>query len=230
METLQRYSDRYAFPKFFITVQYTHIQMLCHAHIRQLIRSVSAGTTRCCLVFNGYGSSRKDKEQLYSTCGVSSNSFLNGSYLILLLIFSSIHWAGVGKWIEIISPFAAGFQWLLVELETLISCNCIAGDCSWNNCSCFKNNVKCVLWQAITLTMNLSSLFIIFSTCRYTMRSFQSLYINYVYHICRFIKLQNSFTIFMMFLPFQGVFLNDQFRLFIYFLLLFREHAYEFYY
>ena len=59
--------------------------MLCHAHIRQLIRSVSAGTTRCCLVFDG--SSRKDKEQLYSTCDVSSNSFLNGSYLILLLIF-----------------------------------------------------------------------------------------------------------------------------------------------
>ena len=49
-----------------------------------------------------------------------------------------------------------------VELETLISCNCIAGDCSRNNCSCFKNNVKCVSWQAITLTLNLSSLFITF--------------------------------------------------------------------
>ena len=85
METLQRYSDRYAFSKFFY--YYTHIRMLCHAHIRQLIRSVSADTTRCYLVFDGYGPSRKDKEQLYSTCDVSSNSFLNGSYLILLLIF-----------------------------------------------------------------------------------------------------------------------------------------------
>ena len=44
-----------------------------------------------------------------------------------------------------------------------------------------------------------------------------------------FIKLQISFTIFMMFLPFQGVFLKDQFRLCIYFLLHFREHAYEFF-
>ena len=84
---------------------YTHIRMICHAHIRQLIRSVSAGKIRCCLVFDG--SYRKDKEQLYSTCDVSSNSFLNGSYLILLLIFSSIHWAGVGKWIEVTSPFTA---------------------------------------------------------------------------------------------------------------------------
>ena len=50
----------------------------------------------------------------------------------------------------------------IVELETLIFCNCIAGDCSRNNCSCFKNNVKCVSWQAITLTLNLSSLFITF--------------------------------------------------------------------
>ena len=49
-----------------------------------------------------------------------------------------------------------------VELETLISCNCIAGDCSRNNCSCFKNNVKCISWQAITLTLNFSSLFITF--------------------------------------------------------------------
>ena len=48
-------------------------------------------------------------------------------------------------------------------------------------------------------------------------------------NFCRFIKLQISFTIFMMFLPFQGVFLNYQFRLFIYFLLHFREHAYEFF-
>ena len=32
-----------AFSKFFY--YYTHIRMLCHAHIRQLIRSVSAGTT-----------------------------------------------------------------------------------------------------------------------------------------------------------------------------------------
>ena len=59
--------------------------MLFHAHIRQLVRTVSAGTTSCCLVFDG--SSRKDIEQLYSTCGVSSNSFLNGSHLILLPIF-----------------------------------------------------------------------------------------------------------------------------------------------
>ena len=50
----------------------------------------------------------------------------------------------------------------LVELETLISCNCIAGDCSCNNCSCFKNNVKCISWQTITLTQNFSSLFITF--------------------------------------------------------------------
>ena len=44
-----------------------------------------------------------------------------------------------------------------------------------------------------------------------------------------FIKLQISFTTFMMFLPFQGVFLNYQFRLFIYFLLHFKEYAYEFF-
>ena len=44
-----------------------------------------------------------------------------------------------------------------------------------------------------------------------------------------FIKLQISFTIFMMFLPFQGVFLNYQLRLFIYFQLHFRENAYEFF-
>ena len=50
-----------------------------------------------------------------------------------------------------------------VELETLISCNCIVGDRNRNNCSCFKNNVKCVSWQAITLTL---------SACRYTMGSF----------------------------------------------------------
>ena len=56
-----------------------------------------------------------------------------------------------------------------VELETLISCNCIAGDRSRNNCICFKNNVKCVSWQAIILTLNLYTLF---SACRYTMDSF----------------------------------------------------------
>ena len=108
METLQRYSNRYAFPKFFYC--YAHIQMLCHAHIRQLIRSVSAGTVRCFLVLDGYASSRKDMEQLYSACGVSSNSFVNGSYLIPLLIFRSIHWAGVGEWIEVTFPFTAGLQ------------------------------------------------------------------------------------------------------------------------
>ena len=101
------------FPSFFYYL--THIRMLCHAHIRQLIRSVSAGTTRCCLVFDGYCSSRMDKEQLYSTCDVFSNSFLNGSYLILLLIFSSIHWDSIGKWIEVTSPFTAGLHWLLLN-------------------------------------------------------------------------------------------------------------------
>ena len=89
--------------------------MLCHAHIRQLIRSLSAGTTKCCLVFDGYGSSRKDSEHPYSTCDESSTSLLNGFYLILLLIFSSIHWAGVGKWIKVTSPFTAGLQWLLLK-------------------------------------------------------------------------------------------------------------------
>ena len=79
--------------------------MLCHAHIRQLVRSVSAGTTRCCHVFDSYGSSRKDIEQLYSTCGVSSNSFLNGSYLILLLY--SIH--------EILSQGSTERLWNLCE-------------------------------------------------------------------------------------------------------------------
>ena len=119
METLQRYSDRYAFPKFFLLQYSILIQMLCHAHIRQLVRSASAGTTRCCLVFDGYASSRKDMEQLYSPFGVSSNSFLNGSYLILLLIFPSIHWAGVGKWIKVTSPFTAGLQWLLLNWRRL---------------------------------------------------------------------------------------------------------------
>ena len=121
METLQRYSDRYAFSKFFITFTIL-IRMLCHAHIRQLIRSVSISTTKCCLVFDGYASSifyRKDMEQLYSTCVVSSNSFLNGSYLIPLLIFSSIHLVGVGKWIKVTSPFTAGLQWLLLNWRHL---------------------------------------------------------------------------------------------------------------
>ena len=57
METLQRYGDRYAFSKFFH--YYTHIRMLCHAHIRQLIRSVSAGTTigaaLCLMAHQGQG-------------------------------------------------------------------------------------------------------------------------------------------------------------------------------
>ena len=70
-------------------------------------------------MFDGYASSRKDKEQLYSTCGVSSNSFLNESYLMLLLIFSSVHWAGVGKWIEATSPFTPGLQWLLLNWRRL---------------------------------------------------------------------------------------------------------------
>ena len=100
--------------------------------------SCSYPSARSCLVFDG--SSRKDKEQLYSTCDVSSNSFLNGSYLILLLIFSSIHLAGVGKWIEVTSPFSDGLQWLLLIWRRL------SLDCSRNNCSCFKNNVKCVSW------------------------------------------------------------------------------------
>ena len=65
------------------------------------------------------GLSRKDKEQLDSTCDVSFNSFLNGSYLMLLLIFSSIHWVGVGKWIKVTSPFTAGLQWLLLNWRRL---------------------------------------------------------------------------------------------------------------
>ena len=118
--------------------------MLCHAHIRQLIRSVSAGTTRCCLVFDGYGSSRKDKEQLYSTCGVSSNSFLNGSYndTITNIFEHPLGW----RW-EMDRGYFPIYSWspmAPVELETLISCNCIARDRSRNNCSCFKSNVKCV--------------------------------------------------------------------------------------
>ena len=119
METLQRYSDRYAFPKFFIAILIFKCFVMLIIHIRQLIRSVSAGTTSCCLMFDGYASSRKDMEQLYSTCGVSSNSFLNGSYLILVLIFPSIHWARVGKWIEVTSPFTAGLQWLLLNWRRL---------------------------------------------------------------------------------------------------------------
>ena len=115
-----------------------------------------------------------------------------------------------------------------VELETLIFCNCIAGNCSRNNCSRFKNNVKCVSWQAITLTLNLSFyhflvrvgiLCVVFNHC------ISILFINF----CRFKKLQISVTVFMMLLPFQGVFLNYQFRLFVYFLQHFREHAYEFF-
>ena len=95
--------------------------MLCHAHIPQLIRSISTitSTTKCCLVIDGYASSRKDKEQLYSTCGVSSNSFLNESYLIPLLIVPSIHWVGAGKWIKVTSPFTAGLQWLVLNWRRL---------------------------------------------------------------------------------------------------------------
>ena len=66
--------------------------MLYHAHIRQLVRSVSAGTTRCYLVFDGYGSSRKDIEQLYSTCGV----FQQFSEWVLLDTITNIS-VGVGK-------------------------------------------------------------------------------------------------------------------------------------
>ena len=147
--------------------------MLCHAHIRQLIRSVSAGTTKCCLVFDGYASSRKDKEQLYSTCGVSSNSFLNGYYLILLLFNSNISEHPLGWRWEMDRGYIPIYSWspmAPIELETLISCNCIAVDCIRNNCSCFKNKLKCISWQAITLTLNLYSLLSLFSTCRYTMR------------------------------------------------------------
>ena len=86
METLQRYSDRYAFSKFFY--YYTHIGMLCHAHIRQLIR-LSAALRLMAHLERTWSN--------YTARMVSSNSFLNWSYLILLLIFSSIHWAGVGK-------------------------------------------------------------------------------------------------------------------------------------
>ena len=73
------------FPSFFLLL-YSYSNALSCSY-PSAYTSVSAGTTRCYLVFDGYGSSRKDKEQLYSTCDVSSNSFLNGSYLILLLIF-----------------------------------------------------------------------------------------------------------------------------------------------
>ena len=115
METLQRYSVRYVFSNFFIITlifKRAWFQVLFHAHIRLFIRYVSAVMTRCCLVFDGCASSRKEMEQLCSTCGVSSNSFLNGSYLIP--IFPTIHRAGVGKLIEVTFPFTAGLQMLLL--------------------------------------------------------------------------------------------------------------------
>ena len=106
------------FQSFLLLYSYSNA-LPCSCPLAYTICFYKYNYCKCCLVFDGYASSRKDKEQLYSTCGVSSNSFLNGSYLIPLLIFLSIHWVGVGKWIEVTSPFTAGLQWLLLNWRRL---------------------------------------------------------------------------------------------------------------
>ena len=129
--------------------------MLISASLYDKFLQVQLGAALCLMATLHLERTRSN----YTARVVSSNSFLNGSYLILLIIFPPLDW----RW-EMDRGYIPIYSWspmAPIELKTLISCNCIVGDCS-----CFRNNVKCVSWQAITLTLNYLFFLSLFRTFR----------------------------------------------------------------
>ena len=157
METLQRYSDRYAFPKFFITILILkYFVMLISVSLYDLFLQVQVGVALCLMA-----APHLERATIQHVRCV----FQQLSEWVLLDSITNISEHPLGWRWEMDRGYIPIYSWsplAPVELETLISRNCIAGNCSRNNCSCFKNNVKCISWQAITLTLNSSSLSITF--------------------------------------------------------------------
>ena len=105
MDTLQRYSDRF---KCFV--------MLISVSLYDLFLQVQLGAALCLMATPHLERTRSN----YTAHVVCLQQFSEWVLLdTILLIFLSTHWAGVGKWIEVTSPFTAGLQWLLLNWRRL---------------------------------------------------------------------------------------------------------------